>query len=137
MFDVLNQWHAGSGQKQEYKGMVTFYELTGIDPKKKAGQEGSLITDTGERVDFFAMFGMGVPEKEAEKVENTGTTDLIDVTGTEVPMTKEEPDSGGETVQDTASLFGFFADTEFSGHLRKTNGKRKNQPKGMKQVINF
>lgn len=41
MFDVLNQWHAESGEKQEYKGMVTFYELTGIDPKKKAGQEGA------------------------------------------------------------------------------------------------
>lgn len=24
MFDVLNQWHAGSGEKQEYKGMATF-----------------------------------------------------------------------------------------------------------------
>lgn len=137
MFDVLNQWHAGSGEKQEYKGMATFYELTGIDLKKKAGQEGSLITDTGERVDFFAMFGMGVPKKEAENVEDTGNADIIDVRGTEVPVTKEEPDGGGETVQDIGSLFDFFTDTEFSGQLRKTNGKRKNQPKGMKQVINF
>ncbi len=83
------------------------------------------------------MFGMGVPKKEAEKVVDTGAVDIIDVKGTEVPVT-EEPDGGGKTVQDTSSLFGFFADTEFSGHhLRKTSGKRKNQPKGMRQVINF
>lgn len=137
MFDVLNQWHAGSGEKQEYKGMATFYELTGIDLKKKAGQEGGLITDTGESVDFFGMFGIGVPEKEKGKVVDIGTADIVDVRGEEVPLTEEELDSGGESVQDTGSLFGFFADTEFSGHFRKAGGKQKKQQKGMKQVINF
>lgn len=96
-----------------------FYELTGIDLKKKAGQEGSLITDTGERVDFFAMFGMGVPKKEAENVEDTGNADIIDVRGTEVPVTKEEPDGGGETVQDIGSLFDFLRIRSFPGSCGK------------------
>lgn len=132
MFDVLNQWHAGSGEKKEYKKMLTFYELTGIDLKNELENSGGLITETGENVDFFGIFGIGAPKKieEPEKVpeikEEGGTGEK-----------EGEPEKRGKIVQDTSSLFGFYTDMEFLDHFQKENKKPKRQPKGMKQLINF
>lgn len=135
MFDVLNKWHAGSGEKQEYKAMATFYELTGVDLKKELGKSGGLITETGENVDFFGMFGIGIAE--TAKKEEPGPAKIIDMKETEeTAVLEEEQESGREDVQDTDSLFGFFADMEL-GSFRKTDRKQKRQQKGMKQVINF
>ena len=128
MFDVLNKWHAGSGEKQEYKAMATFYELTGVDLKKEQKRSGGLITETGENVDFFGMFGIGVAE--AAKKEETAPAKVIEMKETEAGADLEEE-------QETDSLFGFFADMEFPGSFRKTDRKQKRQHKGMKQVINF
>lgn len=75
MFDVLNQWHAGSGEKQEYKKMLTFYELTGVEyyPESQSGSE--LVTETGEKVDLFEYFGFGISQEQEERdIEPGGNT---------------------------------------------------------------
>lgn len=116
--------------------MATFYELTGVDLKKELGRSGGLITETGENVDFFSMFGIGVAEA-AEK-EETAPAKIIEMKETEAGADlEEEQENGREDVQDTDSLFGFFADMELPGSFRKTDRKQKRQQKGMKQVINF
>ena len=133
MFDVLNQWHAGSGEKQEYKGMATFYELTGVDLKKELGRNGGMIADNGENVDFFGMFGIGVPEKREKALPESSETKEMEDLSVEV----EETEVSREATEDTSSLFGFYVDLEFAGHFQKPTKKSRKQHKGMKQVINF
>lgn len=73
MFDVLNQWHAGSGEKKEYKKMLTFQELTGIEYHPEKENQNRFVTETGENVDLFAYFGFStgqVEEHKAEKAED-------------------------------------------------------------------
>lgn len=142
MFDVLNQWHSGSGVKKEEKGMPTFYELTGIDLKKELGRSGLLVTDSGESVDFFGMFGMGSEEKKEAAPKSAvepekGREEAAVAVAVTIEEVEQDDTDRKETLQDAGSFFCLFGDTDISGHFRKAGSRPKKQPKGMKQVINF
>lgn len=102
MFDVLNQWHTGSGEKKEYKKMLTFQELTGIEyhPEKESGHP--FVTETGEEVDLFAFFGFGVDHEAEEKAAKEEGEDQIEETA-ETEKTEEQ------------ELFQLFIDSEKTG----------------------
>ena len=136
MFDVLNQWHTGNGEKKEYKKMPTFNELTGIDLKKELEKSGLFITDSGESVDFFGMFGIGVSEEVAQEPETVA--ELRVIKETEIPAEDEkEADDKEEPVQGAGSLFGLFGEMDISSHFHKPKSKTNKSFNGMKQVINF
>lgn len=154
MFDVLNQWHLGSGEKKEYKKMLTFFELTGIDLKKDAGSDSRLVTDTGEAVDFFGLFGIGVAkeqekqmtlqEEKEKKFEEEIMHKDIEEMKKEMPQTiQNELDESlteqkqSSTAEETkCSLFGFFTEGEFPTVIHQTSEKPKKN-RGMRRVINF
>lgn len=98
MFDVLNQWHAGSGEKKEYKKMLTFQELTGIEYHPEKESMNGFVTEAGEKVDLFAYFGFGTNQEEGEKTEKADE----------------------ETIKEEMALFQLVTDREETENLSET-----------------
>ncbi|RAZ94244.1 hypothetical protein DK853_36155, partial [Klebsiella oxytoca] len=69
MFDALNQWHSTTGERQEHKQMKTFEELTGIDITTRVSRSGGLLSDTGESIDLFDLFGLKTNSEDRIKEE--------------------------------------------------------------------
>ena len=149
MFDVLNQWHAGSGEKQEYKKMLTFRELTGIEYRPESQDANLIATETGERVDLFEYFGFGVSkEREEKKVErqksNTnGPEDnaVADLSLWDEPKAEDKPnadaDKPAQEEQTGGSLFYLFGEqSEITSLFRqKSAPKKKAAAGGMKALF--
>lgn len=133
MFDVLNQWHSTTGEKQEHNKMKTFQELTGIDIATRVSRSGGLLSDTGESIDLFELFGFttGVGKEINEPKEEMKTRQEKEI-GSEY---KKEEDSEAEKgdaekadtnlllsafMLDTASINGVFSQGN-KGKKKKTS----------------
>lgn len=143
MFDVLNQWHAGSKEKAEHRQMMTFFELTGIDLKLERSRQGSFYTESGETVDLFALFGApgeeDTPVEAEESKESAGIPDILlsmNAEGVKEPEREERmPEAAGAEM----SFFGFFgAAGELSGLFRNQGTTRRQAKSGsMKKLLDI
>ncbi|MCI9439536.1 MAG: hypothetical protein HFH85_20760 [Lachnospiraceae bacterium] len=132
MFDVLNQWHAGNGEKAEYKKMLTFRELTGEEyiPDENSGR----IPMAEGGADLFKYFGFGVSggESVADAEEEEQDAGCLEVNAAD--ETDEILEEEKESSED--SLFGLFGgQEEITGLFRKGNTDRKKRPSGMKALF--
>lgn len=125
MFDVLNQWHAGSGEKQEYKKMLTFQELTGIKYCPESQNGRLLTTETGKKVDLFEYFGFGAGQEQEEK----------DMEPEKNSVEKSE-DKPAQEEQAGVSLFDLFAEqTEMAGMFRQRSASKKKTVSGVMKAL--
>lgn len=118
MFDVLNQWHNGTGEKKEFIGMKNFEELTGIKIEDKVSKSGGLLTDTGETIDLFGLlFEEQKEEMVLEKSNEILNSDLQE-------EVKQE-----ETTQPEGVFSEFLFNQEFMeglfGNKKKSAKKRE------------
>lgn len=147
MFDVLNQWHSAAGERQEYKKMRTFEELTGIDITTKVSRSGGLLSDTGESIDLFDLFGLKacngnqIKEKKEEiqmpqEEKFVQEEDAGQETAKEESLQEEDITGAG---LDSNTLFtSFLWDSgSISGILGKSEKKKKKTGKGMPTLFNM
>lgn len=121
MFDVLNQWHAGSGEKKEYRKMLTYRELTGEECISEEENDKVPTADGG--VDLFQYFGFGVMSGE----EEPGKVEVKKEEAKKEKVKEEKPDE---------FLFGLFGgQEEIAGLFRKESTERKRVPAGMKALF--
>lgn len=143
MFDVLNQWHTGSEEKKEYKKMLTFYELTGIEYHPESQNGTQLWAENGEKVDLYEFFGFGVSqEQEEQEVEQK--QEEIDI-AEEVCATEEyftlwdTPNEEKKPVEEKpmdASLFDLFgSQTEIAGLFRNKSTPSKKAVSGKMKAL--
>ncbi len=145
MFDVLNQWHAGSGEKKEYKKMLTFDELTGMEyqPESSGTQ---LWAENGEKVDLYGLFGFGVNRKqEKQEVKKQAEKEVIDITeeseSTSINLSfwaEPEKKELVEKEEETESLFDLFgSQKEVLGLFQKksTSISRKESGTGKMKTL--
>lgn len=147
MFDVLNQWHSATGERQEHKKMKTFEELTGIDITTRVSRSGGLLSDTGESIDLFDLFGLNavsgnrIKEKKEEpkmpQEEMAVQKEDADERAAKEEVLKKEQASDVGT--DSNALFAsFFLDTSsISGILGKEGKKKKKNGKKMPSLFNM
>ncbi len=133
MFDVLNQWHAGSGERTECRKMLTFRELTGEEyaPEENSGR----IPMAEGGVDLFKYFGFGISSGSDEDVGEAEQTDGCGAEETE--RNQEQECLEEQEVAEEESLFGLFGgQEEITGLFRKGNAPRKSRASGMKALFN-
>lgn len=149
MFDVLNQWHAGSGEKKEYRKMLTFYELTGTDYQPESQNGTQLWAEDGEKVDLYGLFGFGVT-KEQEKTEmedkikvekDNENSDIQEDTG-EAGMylslwaVHDEEKKPIEEEAESNSLFDLFgSQNEIAGLFQQKKSSKKKVASGKMQTL--
>lgn len=146
MFDVLNQWHSATGERQEHRKMLTFEELTGIDIATRVSRSGGLLSDTGETIDLFDLFGLKT-SNGSQIIENREETQMQqeerfaqEEDADEEAAKKEDiqEEQTMDTATDSNSLFSTFLwDTSsISGILGKDEKKKKKTGKGMPTLFN-
>ena len=147
MFDVLNQWHSTAGERQEHRQMKTFEELTGIDITTKVSRSGGLLSDTGESIDLFDLFGLKAgnkspirEEKEEPQIpqeERTAREEKADREAAKEDKPQEE--QAADTGTDSNTLFtSFLWDTSsISEILGKEQKKKKKAGKEMPTLFNM
>lgn len=131
MFDVLNQWHAGGGERMECREMLTFRELTGMEytPEESGGRLP--IAEGG--ADLLKYFGFGVPEEDAKDVSEAEQAAEYEQ---ESVADKEEESLEEEEKTAEGTLFGLFGgQEEITGLFRKGGTVRKSRATGMKTLF--
>lgn len=127
MFDVLNQWHSGNGEKKDIIKMKTFKELTGIKIEEKVSRSGGFLTDTGESVDLFSLLEFGRQKSEPDLIEES---EEILISEKMYEDEKEEAVVEKDREHEQEGLFSaFLIDDLLEGLLEKGKGKNKKKKK--------
>lgn len=116
MFDVLNQWHNGKEEKQEFTKMKIFEELTGIKISERVSRSGGFLTDAGESIDLFALLKFDNQKRDKEEKELSEKETLE----------KEEREKEREVQEEPFSTF-LFNQKELESLVCK--GKKKDKKK--------
>ncbi len=141
MFDVLNQWHSAGGERQEHKQMRTFEELTGIDITTRVSRSGGLLSDTGESIDLFDLFGLKMSsenriKEEKEESEMPQEEKMVEEKAMAEDLQKEQVTDAGT---DSNALFtSFLWDTGSMSEIFGSSGKKKKKAgKGMPTLFSM
>lgn len=122
MFDVLNQWHAGNGEKTEYRKMLTFRELTGMECARE--EAGGRFPMAKGGTDLLRYFGFGVSRGDGNEAMEAGKA------------AGDGEDKAAECRASDGSLFGLFGcQEEITGLFRKGSTGRKNKDSKMKTLF--
>lgn len=128
MFDVLNQWHSSTGERQEHKQMKTFEELTGIDITTRVSSSGGLLSDTGESIDLFDLFGLKTNSENRIKEENMKSEmpqeeETVEEETIEEDLQEEQAENAG--TNSNALFTSFLLDAGSISEIFSKSGKRK------------
>lgn len=135
MFDVLNQWHSATGERQEHKQMKTFEELTGIDITTRVSRSGGVLSDTGESIDLFDLFGLKTNSENQIKEENVESEmpqeeEIVEEETMEEDLQEEQAENAG--TNSNALFTSFLLDAGSISEIFSKNGKKKKKSgKGM------
>lgn len=131
MFDVLNQWHAGNGERTEYRKMLTFRELTGTECAREETSGRLPMAEGG--ADLLKYFGFGVSSGDGNEAIGTGhdagnSKEDAEDKAEECLMAEEQAEED--------SLFGLFGCQEEIPELfRKGGVVRKGRASKMKTLF--
>lgn len=140
MFDALNQWHSTTGERQEHKQMKTFEELTGIDITTRVSRSGGLLSDTGESIDLFDLFGLKTNSedriKEEEEFEMPQEEKAVEEETMEEDLQVKQAEDAG--INSNALFTTFLLDTGSIGEIfSKSEKKKKKAGKGMPTLFSM